>query len=468
MSRALALLLVGVVACQPSAGHTPSGESPGDGPPATDWPMFRRDPAGTSSTPAPLAVNDAPRLAEGWSLDLGHPVYGQPVAAGGVAFVTTADVGTVTAVDLASGAVRWAATLDAPTHATCEPRERHPGIWGAAAVSEGIVYVAAPDGAVHALDAATGAARWAAPVAAPSPDGELLVASVVVAPALGKLYVGVASSTPCHEVAGRIAAVDLASGAVTAQPLAPDGQRGAALWSTVAVDEAEGRVYAATSSPPAGVPAAVVPLSQAIVALDARTLAPLDHWQNPTPLEDSDFGGSPLLLEAGGKRLVAAVNKDGVLYVLDRMHLSAGPVWTRRIAVLDPGDPAQGGDPLAGWGSMAAPALVHGLLVVGGGRTETGAPGAVWALDPETGAVRWVHETPGAVLQPVAAVGDVLFAVSMQPSAGGSALEVLDASTGAALARWDASVWSLAPATYASGRVLWPDAAGRVRTYTLP
>ena len=49
------------------------------------------------------------------------------------------------------------------------------------------------------------------------------------------------------------------------------------------------------------------PLAQSIVSFDADTLEVLDHWQDPTPLEDSDFGSSPTLFEdERGMTLVAA------------------------------------------------------------------------------------------------------------------------------------------------------------------
>jgi outer membrane protein assembly factor BamB len=239
------------------------------------------------------------------------------------------------------------------------------------------------------------------------------------------------------------------------------------VWASPALDEDAGILFVATGVGHDAVPLASVPLAQAVVALDATTLEVKDHWQNPTALTNADFGGSPLLYQAGGRRLLAVTSKDGNAYALDRDHLSAGPVWTRRLAVLDPAHPQEGGDPLAGFGSIASPALAHGLIYVGGGRTPDGQAGGVYALDPASGAVRFVHATPGAVLQAVAAVDGVLLVVSTQPAGGGSTLEVLDASSGAPLRSFDAGVLSLAAPSYASGQVLWPDASGAVRRYAV-
>jgi hypothetical protein len=118
------------------------------------------------------------------------------------------------------------------------------------------------------------------------------------------------------------------------------------------------------------------PLSQSIVALDATTLDVLDHWQNPTPLENSDFGSSPALFSAqDGTPLIASASKDGWLYVLRRDRLSAGPVWKYQLAVIDAGKPSLGGDPIGGFGSIVSPTFANGLLYAAGGRSCASSPG---------------------------------------------------------------------------------------------
>src|SRR5207245_4703856 len=98
------------------------------------------------------------------------------------------------------------------------------------------------------------------------------------------------------------------------------------------------------------------PLAQSIVSFRADTLDVVDHWQNPTTLDNSDFGSSPTLFEtANGTPLVAAANKDGVLYVLRRDRLSAGPVRTAGLAVVARNAPGGGGRAAAGLGSRVGP-----------------------------------------------------------------------------------------------------------------
>ncbi len=471
MSRSVSVAAAILLGCGGGSKPAPPTQPVRPDPiPAGDWPQFRRDVAGTSSTPYAPAV--PPPLAEAWSVPVGASVYGQPVAAAGVAYVTSALDGRVAAVSLADGTVRWSRSLDAPVHADCKGTS-HPGIWGAAAVDGDAVYAASPDGGVYALDAASGSVRWRAEVTRPSPDGALIESSVVVSHALGRAYVGVASTAHCDQIQGAIAAIDLASHAVTVLKLVPDGQRGGSVWDSAAVDEDAGLVFVGTGNA-CGDPAcetadpAAEPLAQAIVALDARTLEVRAAWQNPTPLLNADFGGSPTLFTAGGRRLLAATSKDGNLYVLDRDRLAAGPVWPARLAVVDPAQPGVGGDPLKGFGSIVSPTLVGGLLVAAGGRTPAGDPGAVTAFDPATGAVRWTHPTPGFVLRAVAAAGGVLFATSTHPDQGATTLEALDAATGARLASVDRSGPSFAAVSAASGLLLWPTAEGALVAYPLP
>jgi hypothetical protein len=83
--------------------------------------------------------------------------------------------------------------------------------------------------------------------------------------------------------------------------------------------------------------------------------------------------------------------------------------------------------------------------------------------------VRWTHPTPGPVLQPVAAAGEVLAAVSAFTADGGAVLELLDVRTGARLARFDGGgEGSLAPPSFAADRVFWSTWDGTVRALAAP
>jgi outer membrane protein assembly factor BamB len=435
-----------------------------------DWREYRHDARGGSENAGVFAAAEVANLHEAWPAnELGQYVYTQAVVGDGLAVYTTAFSGHVVAIDQASGRERWRREdLTSPITTACEGTKK-PGYWAAAAIENGVVYAASPDGNAYALRASDGSTLWSARVADPTAagHGEFVQSSPAVSTAFGRLYLGVASSAHCDEVAGRIVAVDLATGAVQSQALVNPGQQGATIWSSIAIAEDENRIYATTGNRIG--PAAAEPNAQAFLALDPRSLQVLDRWQNPTTLENSDFGSSPALVDAGGLKLVAATSKDGNLYVLRRDALSAGPVWTFPIATIDrAANPTVGGDPVAGFGSISTPAVAHGLLYAAGGRTPSGAAGQVVAFEPDTGKVVWHRDLPGYVIAPIAAAGEILALETSAPDFSSSALLVLDAASGNILRSFPAPVATFAAPSIAHGAIYWTDQDGHAAVWAVP
>jgi len=449
-------------------GPPPSGPGTVTPPPAGpagggDWTQYRGSVRGTSSLPGTWDVSDAAAIAPAWTQDLGSFGYSQPIIAGDAVYVAMGFSAHVAALDLRTGSMRWMRTDFNPQVSTACGGTVRPGFWAAPAVSGDTVYVAGPDGNVYALRTSDGETVWRSKVAdgTPAGHGEFVQSSPVVSTKLGKLYLGVASTDHCDEVAGRILSVDLATGASQTVWLVPPGQRGAAVWSSISIDEDAGLLFASTGNRVD--PSVAETLSQSMVSLDAHTLAVVDHWQDPTPLANSDFGSSPALFEGeGGTKLVAAANKDGWLYVLRRDALSAGPVWKAELAVIDPAAPSVGGNPAAGFGSIVSPTFTHGMLYAAGGRTPSGEPGSVVAFDPLTGAMRFRHATPGYVIAAMPSVGDLLVVESSAPDNGRSWLEILDARDLTLLRRFDGPNATFAAPSMGHGRILWMDGLGRL------
>ena len=437
-----------------------------------DWAQYRGGVRGTSENPGAFDAAEAANLRVAWRQDLSangtSQFYTQAMIAGDTAYFTTAIAARVLAVDAGSGNVRWSRSFTPDVTTACGGVEKR-GFWAAPAVVGDVLYLAAADGHAYALRRQDGSTIWASAIADPTPagHGEFLQSSPAVSTALGKLYLGIASSEHCDEVRGKIAMVDLATGAATVKPLVPEGRQGGGIWSSISIDENARLVFASTANRIGDISAE--PLAQSIVSFRADTLDVVDHWQNPTTLENSDFGSSPTLFEtANGTPLVAAANKDGVLYVLRRDRLSAGPVWTARLAVIDPNAPGEGGDPTAGFGSLVSPTFAHGLLYAAGGRTPAGDPGAVVAFEPGAGSVVWKHATPGYVIAAMPAVGDILVVESSAPDNQASWLEVLDARTGVSLRRFEAGIATMAAPSVARGLILWSDAGGNVTALAAP
>jgi len=480
--RALVLACAFFVACGGSSGGSPApsgngGAGPGGGPtgPGTtnpppsapagggDWTQYRGSVRGTSSLPGTWDVSDVAALAPAWTQDLGSFGYSQPILSGDAVYVAMGFSAHVAALDLRTGSVRWMRTDFDPRVSTACGGVVRAGMWAAPAIVGDALYVAAPDGNVYSLRTSDGSTVWASKVAdgTPAGHGEFVQSSPAVSTKLGKLYLGVASTDHCDEVAGRILSVDLATGASQTVSLVQPGQRGAAVWSSISIDEDAGLLFASTGNRVN--PTAAETLAQSIVSLDAHTLAVVDHWQNPTSLANSDFGSSPALFEAtDGTKLVAAANKDGWLYVLRRDRLSSGPLWKAQLAVIDPAAPSVGGDPAAGFGSIVSPTFTHGMLYAAGGKTTAGEPGSVVAFDPLTGAVRFRHATPGYVIAAMPSVGDLLVVESSSPDNQRGWLEILDARDLTLLRRFDGPNATFAAPSMGHGRILWMDNLGRL------
>ena len=420
----------------PTAG--PSGGSPtgSGGPPggsgtiaADDWPQFRHDARGSSASAEALLCpcGHTPRAVDGrdWPVRL-RPAG--PRRRYGLRDHRRDREGPCDS-DAATGVFRWTRDLKATTNSTCGGPDV-PGIWGAVAAHDGKIYVGAPDGDVHALSPSTGETLWRAHVAEPSPTP--ICSSPTIATTAGRLFVGVAATAHCDPIEGRAAAVDIASAAVTEQPIVPTGLVGGAVWSSTSIDEAGGAAYVATGN--AVGPLSDEPLAQAVVALDVATLTPRDHWQNPTTLANCDFGASPTLFEdaSGGRCSPSPARTAGSMPSSERTSRRArcGSASSRSSIRRSPTSARSAGrlriDGLAGL--RRRPALCRR-------RPHARRSGRrVVAPTRPPAHLRFTHATPGFVLAAVAVAGDVLAVASNASDNLSSTLEMLDAHTGAAAA----------------------------------
>jgi hypothetical protein len=234
----------------------------------------------------------------------------------------------------------------------------------------------------------------------------------------------VASDCDHPLVQGQLLQVSLASQqVVNTFDVVPTGQTGGTIWTSPSIDTATSTIYVTTGN--GGSTGQT--LANSIIALDSATLSVKSSWQLPAADlsgGDFDWGTTPVLFsDAAGRSLVAADGKDGYVYAFDRTNLAAGPIWERQIA--------RGGEcPECGDGSASSSAFGNNTLYVAGGVTTingTSYMGAVRALDPASGAVRWEHGASGTVVAALA------YADGLVVDGAGATLEVLDASTGTPL-----------------------------------
>jgi polyvinyl alcohol dehydrogenase (cytochrome) len=359
---------------------------------------------------ARLTASDLPRLHVKWAF--GFPdttsAWAQPAVAGGRLFVGSQN-GTVYSLDAATGCIVWTFTAQAGVRAAISigPRRRGARAAGYAA------YVADQQGFVYALDAASGRPLWTQKA-----DDHPLV-RLTGAPALhdGRLYVPTSSyeeggrppGYACCTFRGSVVALDAESGSVVwksytirdqprllrafADGTELRGPAGGAIWSAPTIDVRRRALYVGVGNTYSG---AAQPTTDAVLAFDlasgalrwSQQMAPstpdvfgctpgsVNCGERAGP--DFDFGASPVLATLpGGRQLIVAGQKSGIVYALDPDR-KGRLVWRYR---------AGGGSGLGGiqWGIAVGDDRVYVPVA----EIYNPEPGGLHALDLATGARQW-------------------------------------------------------------------------------
>jgi len=343
----LLLLLVAAIPIARGQGQTGKPVPLTTANPSTDgqagnWPMFGRDASSSHYNPdeKTLTPKTVAQLKPRWVFQTGADVSSQPVVANGVVYFGSWD-GKEYAVEVKTGAKLWEYEVGLPTRS-------------AAAYADGTLYFGDAAGRLYALEAKTGTVKWKTRL--DQHPSTMATSSPVFYQ--GRIYIGVSSREEtmgtrqdyaCCTFRGSVLALDAATGKevwrfyVIPEPATERGKgkmgqtmmgpSGGAIWSTLSLDPAAKRVYAATGNQYTG-PA--VKFVNAILALDLDTgklvwshqATPNDIWtfdclrnpsNNPECSDlDVDFGTAPVFFKGpGGKRLVGAGQKSGWFYALE-------------------------------------------------------------------------------------------------------------------------------------------------------
>jgi len=419
-----------------------------------DWKFYRHDLLGTANAGETLTAAQGAALEVRRTFRSTGNNYSNPIVADGSLYYTAGD-GFLHVVDLATFTERWSKRLSITDTFHCIGTTRL-GPVGAPAVVGRTVFVPGADGVVYALETATGNVVWSTKIADPVNLGEFLWSSAF--PLKGKIYVGVAAIHDCLLAAGRLVALDQATGQVAGTWWA-DAKHGTGggIWTQQAYDERTNRLFATTGTIAEGLRPAQQPWADAFVAIDPDKMETLDSFA-PVPGDnfsaDMDFGSSPTLYDApDGRHFIAATDKNGWVYALDRDNLAKGVVWQYQIS-------GPGASPDLGESSIVSAPYADGTLFVGGGRTADGKfPGAVAAVDAFTGKEKWLFHPDGFVLAGMTVTGQVLFAATTDPTTGTGILYALDQATGAVLTTLSAEEMFGEP-TWANGALYVGDATG--------
>ena len=388
----------------------------------SDWPKYCANLELTGVAPSGgwISPTTAGSLSVRWIAHLRGPIASSPAVASGVVYVGDWS-GREYALAINDGHLIASADLGTTTAPQCDPSTL--GITSSPAISHGTVFVAGGDDSFYALDASTLEISWKKALGNTA-QGYYGWSSPAVSG--GRVIQGVSSNCDDPFVAGRVVALDTASGNTIedeylVQPEWPYDSTGSGVWTSPAVDLNRAAIFVTTGS------ALDVHdgRSYSIVRLPLQGFRVVDEWQIDTDgTEDSDWGSSPTLFHDGnGRMLVGAGQKDGRYYAFDRDDLAAGPVWKTSLAV---GGPC----PLCGDGTLSTAAFDgHRLYVGSGKRAGASALGSVVALDPTTGNVLWRHAVQAPVIAPISYANGVVFT-----TAGKHGI-ALDAATGELL--WD-------------------------------
>jgi polyvinyl alcohol dehydrogenase (cytochrome) len=335
--------------------------APGNAP---SWSGWGHDSSNTryQSTPG-LSATDVPKLKLKWAFAFPGDLqsYSQSTIVGGRIFIGSWG-GKVYSLNASTGCIHWYYDAGAGVRSAISI--------GQIKTATGQRYAAFfgdQQGNAHAVDATTGTVIWKTHV------DDFPTSRVSGSPTLysGKLYVPVASgeeasgavpSYECCKFRGSVVALDATTGkqvwkTYTIEEPRPTkknavgtqlwGPSGAPVWATPAIDPVKRALYVTTGnnySDPGS------PMSDAFVAMDLETGRILWHRQmtandaytaacrlpDKTNCADSngpdwDFGSSPILVsQPGGKRLLLAGQKSGIVHALDPDRDGA-VVWQTRV-----------------------------------------------------------------------------------------------------------------------------------------
>lgn len=441
---------------------------------ASDRTGYLGGPAHTSASPeTAITPANAASLTRAWLWKPPAATAGQPAAAlnasptvaGGRVFIGS-NTGVFYALSEGTGKRLWSRNLGHTASLTCSAR----GITSTATVApdpsrggRDTVYVSGATGRLFALDASTGAIVWKRRVTPVSTTENTYYAWSSPTLAAGHIYLGLASHCDTPLVRGGVVEIDQSSGQRLHRYWSIGaGKVGASVWTSVAATSDGTSVFATTGNGDE-VAGHDQGDSYAIVRLDGGSMARQDIWTVPSselPV-DSDFGGSPTLFSAQvagvPTSLVAACNKNGVLYAWNTGALSAGPLWRRRI------------DSTTGPNCLAAPISAGGALYQAGGATTiagTAVKGSVRQLDPATGAIVWQTGIDAQALGSASVDGAGVIAVPGFDGSGGAVngVYLLDSATGSVLGRIGSDK-TFAQPVFANGRLLIASVSAGLSAY---
>ncbi|MDI5974946.1 outer membrane protein assembly factor BamB family protein [Amycolatopsis magusensis] len=432
-----------------SAVSNPAASTPGVDPAAgADWPTWTKDARGSRHNAAERRINAYTvddlqvKWAHAFPRGSGQTLRSQPAVVGDRMYFGGPD-GLFYSLDSKTGQTLWTFNLSTVDPAVGLAKM----VRDSPSVANGRVYFGDGRGYLYALNQQTGALEWSKRLDT-NPSARLTSSPIHFD---GRIYVGVASAdnaggvdSSCCTFRGHVDALDAQTGELVwryytvPEPKAvgtwPSGAihwspSGAGVWSSPVIDPVTRTLYVGTGQNYTGTEGD----SDSVLALDVHTgavrwknqLTHPDTWRvlcaDPKAppgycpgLEDDsaldfDIGTAPNVFTVKGRTYVGVGQKSGVYHVLDTQ--TGAIVWQRQ---LSSGDTTYSESGIQ-WGASYDGERLYVA-------TNQGNPGALHALDPETGALLWTTPNPadgcswgGAALAPASCLLAHAPAVSSSP-----------------------------------------------------
>jgi len=308
-----------------------------------DWPGYNRTLDSQRHSPLDqITTQNVASLKKVCSFDLGEAGNFQSgiIVVNNSLYVTT-DSNTF-AIDPATCQQKWKHHYEKPTP---EGLKVNRGV----AYAEGKIFRGINTGFLMALDANTGQLLWESKMADPA-KGETIPAAPIAWN--GMVFVGQAGGDN-KGVRGRMMAFNQADGkqlwsfdlvpmtgpgSDTWPPDSAENPRtGGATWTSYTLDPATGLLYVPAGNAAPDFDIELRPglnlYTNSIVILDAKTGAFQEHYQlTPGDFHDWDVSAAPALVKtAGGKSLIVAGGKDGIVHAVDpsqKQEIYKTPVTT--------------------------------------------------------------------------------------------------------------------------------------------
>ncbi len=457
---------------------------------AKNWPMFGDNLGNTANNAVETTISkqNVARLKPKWVAPIGGDVSARAAVVDGVVYFPDWG-GNLWALNAKTGKVVWRHQIsDYGLPAKTVSR-------GSPAVLENTLYIGTQGGAsLLAINSVNGKLKWKTKL----DDHPLAVITGSAAVNGGVAYIGVSSTEEsaaaekgykCCSFRGSVVAVSTTTGKILWKTrTAPEDYSGVAVWGSNPIVDLKRKVIFIGAGDNYATPTA--PAYKKCIAdggTEPKCLSPDDHVDSMLSLDiatghvkwaarqrpdddwnvacftdapgtgncpknagpDYDFGSGPNEFTVDRKTIIGGGQKSGIYSAFDADTGSL--LWAKQVG---PGSTLGGME----WGSAVDAKRIY-VAISNFSRLKYsgGAAGSWSALDPKTGKVLWQTPDPnGSVdLAPMAVANGVVYAGSMEATAGHGNMFALDAATGKVLWKFASEGSVIAGAVIADGVVYW-------------